>query len=92
MEADLANLRSPNWGLLNAMLSYSKEILVTALAAVGSVAMAAFGVTLPILGAITVTGVPATIGGLYGAGNKYFAARRTVLQKHPMAYLYALGR
>ena len=52
--------------------------------------MAAFGLALPILGAVTVTGVPATIGGLFGAGNKYFSARRAISQKHPMAYLCAL--
>ena len=61
---------------------------MTVLAAAGTVASAAFGLALPILGAATAAGAPATIGGMLGAGNKYFSARRAILQRHPMAYLY----
>ena len=89
MKIDLVNLKS-ELGFAKRDALFSNEILVTALAAAGSVAMAAFGLAVPILGALTFAGAPAAIGGLFGAGNKYFSARRAILQKHPMAYLYAL--
>jgi hypothetical protein len=91
MRIDLANLkREIGFAKREALLS--KEILIAALAAVGTVATAAFGVTLPILGAISAAGAPATVGGVLGAGNKYLSARKSILEKHPMAYVYELGR
>lgn len=89
MEHDFDNLKE-ELGFARRDALLSKEVLVTALAAAGSVAALAFGVALPILGAVTVVGGPAAIAGLFHAGNKYFSARRAILEKHPMAYCYAL--
>ena len=63
---------------------------MTTLAAVGTLATAIMGAAVPILGAVTTAGVPAAVGGLLGASNKYLSTRRSIMQKHPMAYLYQL--
>jgi hypothetical protein len=68
----------------------SKEVLLTVLAGAGTIASWAFGVPIPILGAVTVAGVPAMLVGTGATANKYLAARRSVLERHPMAYLYEL--
>jgi hypothetical protein len=67
---------------------FSKEILITALAVGGSVASWAFDFPIHFPGEMLLGGIPVTIWGLLRAGNKYFGARRAVLEKHPMAYLY----
>jgi hypothetical protein len=91
MKIDFKKLQSEIRGAgLNAVLS--KEVLVTALAAVGTVASFAFGLSIPLLGAVSTAGVPATVGGVLGAVNQYLTARRSILQDHPMAYLYELQR
>lgn len=91
MEIDLENLKQ-ELGFAKRDALFSKEILVTSLASIGTIAAVAFGITAPILGAMTAAGAPATVGGLLGAGNKYFSARKAILEKHPMAYLYELNR
>jgi hypothetical protein len=67
-------------------IAFSKDIMVTALAAVGTVAAA-----VPVAGTLTLIGAPATIAGLAGASNKFYATRRAIMQKHPMAYMYELA-
>lgn len=90
MRSDLANLKS-ELGSSNREVLLSKEIVLTVLAAVGSVASWAFGVPIPIAGAITAAGVPAALVGTGATANKYVAARRAVMQKHPMAYFYEMA-
>src|SRR5262249_50028068 len=70
----------------------SKEILVTALAGIGTVASWVFGMPVPILGVLTTGGVPAAVGGVVAARSKYLSARYSIMQKHPMAYLYEMKR
>jgi hypothetical protein len=91
MRADLQDFRAE---LVSERITaiFSKEILVTALAAIGTVASWAFGAPVPVLGVITTAGVPVTIGGLVAAGNEYLSARRKIIKSHPMAYLYEMHR
>lgn len=68
----------------------SKEILVTILAGVGTVASwLAAPFAMP--ETITATGGVVTVGGLVATANKYMKDRRAIMQKHPMAYLYEVG-
>lgn len=71
-------------------LAYSKEIIVSGLAAAGSIWGALHGLPLEIPVAFTALGAPVTVGGLLSAQNKYAAARRAIMEKHPMAYVYQL--
>ena len=89
LEADVSNLKA-ELGYAKRDIALSKEILVSALAAVGTIAASAFGGTSFALDAMTLAGTPVTLGGLFCASNKYYAARRAILQKHPMAYLYSM--
>lgn len=68
---------------------FSKEMLTSAVALIGTIA-AAIGLPFLVPEVVTAAGLPVTIGGLLGVRNKYLAARRSVLQEHPMAYLYEL--
>jgi hypothetical protein len=65
---------------------FSKEVIITALAALGTVA--SWAADLPLAAATTLADFPVTIWGLLSARNKYLSARDTIMQKHPMAYLY----
>lgn len=91
MKDDLAHLRE-ELGLAKRETLLSKEILVTTLAAFGTVAAWAYGHPIPLPGALTSGGAIATVGGALGAGNKYLTHRRTVLKNHPMAYLHELQK
>jgi hypothetical protein len=91
MRADLAALKS-EFGSAKRDVWLSKEIVLTVLAAAGSVATWAFGAPIPIAGTITAAGMPAALVGIGATANKYVAARRAVMQKHPMAYFYELSR
>lgn len=90
MKIDLQNLKDE---LRSAKreVAFSKDVIVTALAAAGTVAAAAFSVVVPVVGALTLVGAPATMAGVAGAANKFYSARRGVMQKHPMAYMYELA-
>jgi hypothetical protein len=90
MRSDLASLKS-ELGSSKREVLLSKEIVLTVLAAVGSIATWAFGIPIPIAGAITAAGVPAALVGTGATANKYVATRRAVMQKHPMAYLYEMA-
>jgi hypothetical protein len=90
MKIDLAQLKEElRFSKREAL--FSKDVIVAALAGIGTIACSVFGVSLPIAGALTTAGVPATVGGILGTGNRLLAARRATLQKHPMAYLYELN-
>jgi hypothetical protein len=87
MKADFRNLKQ-DLGFARGEAVFSKEIIITALAGIGTVAGWAFGMPVQIPGALAAADIPVTIWGLLGARNKYLAARRTMMEKHPMAYLY----
>lgn len=71
-------------------LAYSKEVIVSALAAAGTIWGAVHGLPFELPAAFTALGAPVTIGGILSAQNKYAASRRSIMEKHPMAYLYQL--
>ncbi len=89
MAADLhrleEELRSEKKGL-----AYSKELIVSGLAAAGTIWGAMHGLPLEIPSAFTALGAPVTLGGILSAHNKFATSRRTIMEKHPMAYLYQL--
>jgi hypothetical protein len=90
MKDDLAFLRDELKFTRNESLA-SKEVIVSVMAGAGALASFALGVPQLFADLVTAVGAPVTVGGLLSVRNKYFAARRAVLQKHPMAYLYELG-
>jgi len=86
---DLANLRDELRFARNDAL-FSKEMLSVAVALAGTIAAWAFGIPFVSPGVFTAVGAPVEIGGLLGATNKYSSVRRSILEKHPTAYLYQL--
>jgi hypothetical protein len=66
----------------------SKEMLVTTVAAAGAVGSWLFGLPVALSGVITAAGGPATVGGFAAVRNKFLSSRHSVMQRHPMAYLY----
>ena len=87
MKTDFKKLKS-ELGFAGRDALYSKEILITALAGIGTVASWAMGVPVHLAGALAAADIPVTIWGLLGTRNKYLGARRAIMEKHPMAYLY----
>jgi hypothetical protein len=72
---------------------FSKEVFGTAVAGATSLAAWKYGSPAELTaGALTWAGLPATVFGGFSVRNKYQAARRAILQKHPMAYIYELER
>jgi hypothetical protein len=80
-------LRTTLWDVV-----VSKEKLAAAIAGVGTIAAFMFNAPVPLTESITGTGGTFAIGGLLGVGNKFLSSRRSMLQQHPMAYLYELGK
>jgi hypothetical protein len=68
----------------------SKDMLVAAVAGVGTIATFAFGAPMTVSGVLTAAGAPVVIGGLLSARNKFLSTRIATLQRHPMSYLYEL--
>ena len=66
---------------------FSREMF-TAVVGAGTFAATMFGATIPVPDAVSNLGAPVTIGGLLGVKNNYLKARRDLIAKHPMAYLY----
>jgi hypothetical protein len=87
MKTDFKNLKD-ELGFAGRGALYSKEIIITVLAAIGTIASWALDIPVHLAGAVALADFPVTIWGLLGARNKYLEARRTIMQKHPMAYLY----
>jgi hypothetical protein len=87
MKIDFKNFKD-ELGLARRDALLSKEIVITALATIGTVASWAFDVPFHLPGAVALADIPTTIWGLLSARNKYLGARRGVMEKHPMAYLY----
>jgi hypothetical protein len=90
MADDLADLRTALRSVGIAML-FTKEVLVTVLAATGTVFASTQGISLPWDEAVASAGGIAGIGGVLKARSKYADDRRTVMAKHPMAYMMALA-
>lgn len=67
----------------------SKDVLVTLLAAAGTLAFALFAHQFQVP---TVFSVATTAGGIFSAREKFLKARSDILRKHPMAFLHELGR
>jgi hypothetical protein len=90
MRADLRNLKK-ELGFATREVMFSKEVFVTTVAALGTVASWVCGVPLALPGIVPVGGgAIATIGGLLGTRNKYLKSRQAILKEHPMAYLYEM--
>jgi hypothetical protein len=70
----------------------SKDVVVSAVAAVTAAVAMMHGFHLDIPTAFTLTGAPVTVGGLLSTRSKYGASRRSIMQKHPMAYMYELAK
>jgi hypothetical protein len=66
----------------------TKEVLVSALAAVATLGVLSMHAVIPMPDVLSGTGGSVTIGGLLGSKSKFVNARRKVLQEHPMAYFY----
>lgn len=88
MKDDLRNLRD-ELRYNKKDIVFSKEVIGTGLATAGSFLALRYGIPAE---QITVSGLPAAIFGGFSAMNKYQKARRDVLQKHPMAYLFEMMR
>jgi len=84
---DLRSLNQELWGKVREAV-FSKEMFVTAMAGVGTVAAAAAGTAFPALGTLTWGTASAAAAGGAAVADRYFSARRIVMQNHPMAYLY----
>jgi hypothetical protein len=91
MKSDLKDLRA-ELGFAGREAFLSKEVLVTAITAVGTAASWLFDVPVNLEGVVTAAGAPVAVGGLLAARNKYLKERSTILKKHPMAYLYEARR
>lgn len=89
MEDDLAELRE-EMRIEATQTVFSKEILIAVLAGFGAAVSWVAPQPAIFPEAITASGAPASIGGLIAAGNKFMSARRSLLKKHPMSYLYEL--
>ena len=89
MKDDLAALKDELKFARNDVL-FSREMITAAVAAVGTIAALALGAAPVLEGVITATGAPITVGGLFATRNKFLSTRKSLLQKHPMAYLYEL--
>jgi len=89
MKDDIDSLRE-ELGLARNEILFSREMITSAVAGLGTIATVAFSTPLLIAGVVTGVGAPVLIGGLLGSANKYRSTRRLLLQKHPMAYLYEI--
>lgn len=90
MRIDLAHLKGEiSRARREAILS--KEVLVTLVGGAALLAAITGGVPVELPSVVAPTGAIVTLGGLFGVGNKYATARKNILQKHPMAYLYEVA-
>jgi hypothetical protein len=91
MKDDLAFLRD-EFGFAKKGVAFTKTVIGTVIAGALSVAAAKFSFPPELAdAALTWGGVPAVVYGGLSVRNKYQKARREILQKHPMAYLYEFG-
>jgi hypothetical protein len=91
MKKDLKQLSKELWRA-GVDVVFSKESLAV-LAAVPIGIAVAHILPFAIPAAVSITGGPVTVAaGAIFATNKYSANRQSILDKHPMAYLYELER
>jgi hypothetical protein len=69
---------------------FSASVIVAALAIVGSIANQMLSVPFVLPDVVTLSGAAVTIGGLLTVRNKFLDSRLSILQKHPMAYLFEM--
>jgi hypothetical protein len=91
LEIDLKNLKK-ELGFASREALFSKEMLVTTVAAAGTVGTWVLGLPVALSGVISAAGGPATVGGFAAIHNRFQSARHTIMQRHPMAYLYQQSR
>ncbi len=87
MEDDFRDLKA-ELGVAKKDGFFTKEVVTLVLAVSTFVATVATGGAATIPAAIAGTGGVVTLGGLLGARNKLGKARRELLRKHPLAFLY----
>jgi hypothetical protein len=58
----------------------------------GGVALAMFAQQFNVPAAYTWTAAPLTVGGIVSARDKFLQSRSDVLRKHPMAFIFELGK
>jgi hypothetical protein len=68
----------------------SKDVLVTLIAATGSLALALFANQFHIPTVFTLAGGLPTAGGILSARDKFIKSRSDILRKHPMAFICEL--
>ena len=89
MRDDLADLKGELRLARRDMLT-SKDTIILALATLTAGAAAAKGMHLPIE-QVTLAGSLPVLGGVLNAQSKYAQARRSIIAKHPMAYMLELA-
>ncbi|WP_457798306.1 hypothetical protein [Methylocystis sp. S23] len=89
MKDDLRDLKD-ELRLARADAVFSKEFVTSIVVAGASAWGAMHGLPLEIPQAFTAMGAPVTVGGLLSTKTKYSNSRKSIMQKHPMAYLYEL--
>ncbi|NQE61406.1 hypothetical protein [Caulobacter sp. RHG1] len=91
MEDDLADLKS-ELGLARREAFLTKEVVGLVAIGIGAVGAAVTGVSAPVPEVLGASGASIALGGILSAQTKLATARRTVLRRHPMAYLYEIDR
>lgn len=84
LKAELRVARQDAW--------LSKDVMVTAIATAAVATGWASGLPFEVPAALTLAGAPITIGGTISTRNKFATSRRSIMQKHPMAYLYEITK
>jgi hypothetical protein len=95
MDDDLRDLKDElNVARRDALLSKDTMTFFLAGGALFAAGVVSAAVAAPIVipAALTLTGAPATVGGVLSVANKYAAKRKEILRNHPMAYLYEIER
>lgn len=70
----------------------SKDVVVTFLGVAGLAASLVYPPAAALQGVLSPAGGAVSVGGIVAARSKYLKARSDVLRKHPMAYIYELGK
>lgn len=89
IEKDFYDLKT-ELGIAKRDALFTKEMFTLVLAAGAAAVAAAAGAPVLVPSAIAGSGGVVMLGGLLGTANKFGKARRDVMRKHSMAYLYEL--
>jgi hypothetical protein len=91
MKSDLKHLTEELWRAKVDVVLSKESFAVLATVTVGIAASHILPFAVP--GVVLMTGMPVTVGaGALSSVNKYAMNRKSILDKHPMAYLYELER